>query len=236
MWKKQRFCGQLQNHLRIANFRGGIREITTPSKSSYFFVVLWHGWSCKEMCGAILWVANRTILQLNKVSAPCIDVHHFEEEMKSVGELSQVCFQIVLKCWYLARIGRPDILWSVNKLARSITKWTKACDKRLNRMISYIHHTCEFKQCCYVGNTANNADGDCFKTPILREILRIQNPHQEEHCAFWKSYVCTNQLDVQETNFSLAQFNSIRNHLFGRRIEIRRYSRSCPWKHNSEPW
>ena len=54
----------------------------------------------------------------------------------------------------MARIGRLDILWSVNKLARSITKWTKACDKRLNRLISYIHHTCEYKQHCHVGNTA----------------------------------------------------------------------------------
>ena len=52
------------------------------------------------------------------------------------------------------RIGRPDILWSVNKLARSITKWTKACDKRLNRLISKIHHTCEYRQYCHVGNTA----------------------------------------------------------------------------------
>ena len=77
-----------------------------------------------------------------------------EEELKSVGELSQVCSQIVLKCLYLARNGRPDILWSVNKLARSITKWTRACDKRLNRLISYIHHTCEYKQYCHVGNTA----------------------------------------------------------------------------------
>ena len=66
-----------------------------------------------------------------KVSTPCIDDHHFkEEELKSLGELSKVCSQIVLKCLYFARIGRPDILWSVNKLARSITKWTKACDKR----------------------------------------------------------------------------------------------------------
>ena len=55
---------------------------------------------------------------------------------------------------YLARIGRPDIRWSVNKLARSITKWTRACDKRLNRLISYIHHTCEYRQYCHVGNTA----------------------------------------------------------------------------------
>ena len=62
--------------------------------------------------------------------------------------------KIVLKCFYLAWIGRLDILWSVNKLARSITKWTKACDKRLNRLISYMHHICEYKQYCHVGNTA----------------------------------------------------------------------------------
>ena len=55
----------------------------------------------------------------------------------------------------MARIGRPDILCSVNKLGRSITKWTKACGKRPNRLISHIHHTCEYKQYCYVGNTAH---------------------------------------------------------------------------------
>ena len=53
-------------------------------------------------------VTNNSTQQLYKVSTR----HHFkEEEMKSVGELSQVCSQIVLKCLYLARIGRPDILW-----------------------------------------------------------------------------------------------------------------------------
>ena len=100
-------------------------------------------------------LANKTIQQFYKVSTPCINDHHFKEEkMKSFGELSQVCSQIVLKCLYLARIGRPDILWSVNKLARCITKWTKACDKRLNRLISHIHHTCEYREYCHVGNTA----------------------------------------------------------------------------------
>ena len=59
-----------------------------------------------------------------------------------------------LKCLYLVRIGRLDILWSVNKLARSITEFSKACDKRLNPLISYVHHICEYKQHCHVGNTA----------------------------------------------------------------------------------
>ena len=41
---------------------------------------------------------------------------------------------------------------------------------------------------------------------------------------FWKPYVCSNKLDVSETNFSFAQFNRMRNHLFGRWNEIRRDS------------
>ena len=40
MRNKQRYCGQLQKHVRIANFCGEIGEITIPSKSSYFFMVL----------------------------------------------------------------------------------------------------------------------------------------------------------------------------------------------------
>ena len=99
-------------------------------------------------------LANKTTQQLYKVSTLCIDDHFQKEELKSVGELSKVCSQFVLECLHLARIGRPDILWSVNKLAPSITKWTKACDRRLSRLISYIHHTCEYKQYCSVVNTA----------------------------------------------------------------------------------
>ena len=97
-------------------------------------------------------LANKTTEQLYKVAPLCLDDHHFkEEENGSVGELSTVCSQNVLKCLYMARIGRPDILSSVNKLTRAVTK---CCEKRLARLISYIHHTSEYQRCCYVGNTA----------------------------------------------------------------------------------
>ena len=57
-------------------------------------------------------LANKTTQQLYKVSTPCIDDHHFkEEELNSAGQRSKVCSRIVLKCLYLTRIGRPDILW-----------------------------------------------------------------------------------------------------------------------------
>ena len=42
----------------------------------------------------------------------------------------------------------------------------------------------------------NHAGWDCFKTPILQEILRIQNLRQVEHCAFSEAIRSSNQLDV----------------------------------------
>ena len=138
--------------------------------------------------GRHLELANKTVEQLYKVSTPCPDDHHFKKEaLEMVVELSKVCSQIVLKYQKLARIiGRPDILWSVNKLARAVTKWTRACEKRVARLISYIHHTSEFEQHCHWGNTAQQCrlglsqDSD-FASP---DLLRTQNRHQEDLCAF----------------------------------------------------
>ena len=66
------------------------------SISSWSYDMEGHAKKCGERYCEL---ANKTTQQLYKVSTPCIDDHHFkEEEMKSVGELSQVCSQIVLKC------------------------------------------------------------------------------------------------------------------------------------------
>ena len=46
-----------------------------------------------------------------------------------------------LKFSYLGRIGGRDFLWSANKLARAVTKWTRAWDRRVARLVSHIHHT-----------------------------------------------------------------------------------------------
>ena len=109
------------------------------------------------------WPTKQT-QQLYKVTTPCLDDHQFqEEELGSVGELSKVCSQIVLKCLYLARIGRPDTLWSADKLARTVTKWTRACDKRLARLIYHLHHTSDFKQYHHVGNTAQQCSLGLFQ-------------------------------------------------------------------------
>ena len=65
--------------------------------SSWSYDMAGHAKQCVERYCEL---ANKTTRQLYKVSTPCIDDHHFkEEETKSVGELSNTCSQIVLKCY-----------------------------------------------------------------------------------------------------------------------------------------
>ena len=121
--------------------------------------------------------------QQNKVSSPCLDDHQFkQEELESVGELSEVCSQIVFKCLYLARIGRPDILWSVNKLAISVTKWTQACDRRLARSIlAFITRT--ISDSVVMWETRHSiVDLVCPKTLTLPATLRAQNQPRVVSC------------------------------------------------------
>ena len=107
----------------------------------------------------------------------------------------------------MARIGRPDILWSVNKLARSITKWTKACDKRLNRLISYIHHTCEYKQFCHVGNTAKQCRLGLFQDSDFAGDLEDSNSASGgtlcvlgSHTFVPISWICKKQTSVSHSS------------------------------------
>ena len=101
-------------------------------------------------------LANKKREQLYKVSSPCLDDHQIKmEELVSIGELSEVCTQIVLKCVYLARIGRPDILWSVN-LPDQSQDW-----------FSKIHHTNNYRQYCHMRNK------DTRKKPRPR-VWRLQ--------------------------------------------------------------
>ena len=127
--------------------------------------------------------------------------------MKSVGELSQVCSQIVLKCLYLERIGRLDILSSVNKLARSMTKWTSAGDKRLNRLKSNIHHTCEYRQYCHVGNTAKQCGLGLFQDSDFAGVLEdSKSTSGGTLCVFGShtfvpiSWMCKKQIAVSHSS------------------------------------
>ena len=107
----------------------------------------------------------------------------------------------------MARIGRPDILWSVNKLARSITKWTKACDKRLSRLISYTHHTFDYEQYCHVGNTAKQCRFGLFQdSDLAGDLEDSKSTSGGTMCIFGShtfvpiSWMCKRQTSVSQSS------------------------------------
>ena len=131
---RQRYCETITEICFESRISAGAMEKLPFSENSDANISTWsydmegHAKKCVERYCEL---ANWTTQQLHKVATPCLDDHQFKkEEMVSVRKLSEVCWQIDFRCLSLARIGRPDILWSVNKLARAVTKWTQACDKR----------------------------------------------------------------------------------------------------------
>ena len=119
------------------------------------------GWQTKRQSnntmflGTTDWSETRERVWMRQQRRPCLDDHQIKKEEWKLKVSCQKFDPILYyknKC--LARIGRPDILWSVHNLARSVTKWTEAFDRRLARLISYIHYTSNYRQYCPVGDAA----------------------------------------------------------------------------------
>ena len=61
------------------------------------------------------------------------------------GELAPNACKILMKALWLGRLARPDILKPINDLATKVQAWTKADDKKLLRLIQYIHTTPHYR-------------------------------------------------------------------------------------------
>ena len=87
------------------------------------------------------------------MKTPSLDDHEINaNDLETRGTLAAEAASIVLKALYTARMNRPDIYFAVNVLAREVTRWTKACDKRLHRLICYMYHECNLVLTCYLGD------------------------------------------------------------------------------------
>ena len=202
MSNKQGYSRQLPKYVRIQDFCWSwgktisFREIGCEYFSS---------WSCDmEVMQRSAWkdVANWHTKQLNSCTK---SQHHALTTItlkKKKWDLLENCMKFAHRLFWnvyiLACIGRLDILWSINKLVRAVTKWTKACDKRLPRLISYIHHQCEYS------TTMQNRIVSGFW--FCRDPEDSKSTSGEFLCFFWKSKICANMLDVQETDFCFTFF------------------------------
>ena len=131
-------------------------------------------------------IAKRThrLLKKSNISSnhrsfevPC---KSFNKEQESVGELATICSQIVVKCLCMSRIGRP-VCGVSKKWPTTVRKWTNACDKRLARLISYIHYTNSFTQYCHVRNAASNCRPNLFQNAEFESDLADSKSTSGKH-------------------------------------------------------
>ena len=79
-------------------------------------------------------------------------------------------------------------------------------DKRLNRLISYIHHTCEYKHYCHVGNTAKQCRLGLFQDSDFAGDLEDSKSTGGTLCVFGShtfvpiSWMCKKQTAVSHSS------------------------------------
>ena len=182
-------------------------------------------WQTLSLHGPMTWkvvqrnawknVANLQIKQLNSYTKSqrhaWMTIMWKKKIVGSVGELSKVYSQIVLKCLYWGRIGGPDLLMSVNKLASAIIKWTR---QLLTELFSFdlLHSSHMWIQtmlsCVKYSTTMQIKIVSRFR--LCRKLGRFKINIRWTFVHFWKSNICTNKLDVQETDCGLTQLNRSR--------------------------
>ncbi|CAE6921679.1 RE1 [Symbiodinium sp. CCMP2592] len=80
--------------------------------------------------------------QLKPVPTPSLNEASFsDQDFEEQGHLHQDAAKILMKTLWLARLNRPDLSFIVARLATKISRWTRAGDKQLFRLMSYLCHT-----------------------------------------------------------------------------------------------
>ena len=161
-------CGQFPVHIspqeaqrRLENVQPlisgieGIKEVKTgqPVKAIRYNMFGFFRQCVEVYCE----LAKVDVSTLREVGTPSIDDHQLKpEDFETEGFLSKDAAKIIMKALYGARLVRYELLWPICSSARQVTKWTVACDKRLHRLMCYIHHTPDHTLESFVGDRVEN--------------------------------------------------------------------------------
>ena len=208
----------------------------------------WSHWrSCREMCGTILWVGE----QNDSTTLQSFNVVHWRPllQRRRIEILGRIVKSMLSNCSEMLFLGThwktrySMVSEQTNLHHRSENEWTKACDKRLSRLISNIHHTGKYKQYCHVGNTAKQCLlGLVQDSDYGGDLEDTKSTSGGTLCIFGSHTFVPVSWMCKEQTLVFAQFNRIRNYFFGRRMkdgrDIRWFigsdRRSSSRKHASE--
>ena len=70
------------------------------------------------------------------------------DDYDTQGALQHCAAKLIMKAYWLARLNRPDLLRALNELSRRITRWSRNDDRKLHRVMAYLHFSQKFRLKC----------------------------------------------------------------------------------------
>ncbi len=86
-------------------------------------------------------------------SSPCGGNSADSTKPQIKGRLAEFAACVLMKCLYGARYARFDLLRAIVSLACQLTRWTPECDRKLHRLVCYIHCSKNLRMLGYMGNS-----------------------------------------------------------------------------------
>ncbi len=105
----------------------------------------------------------------SKAAGKCASGHdkHGEDDSAPMaasdqGKMGKFAACILMKCLYGARMARFDLLRAITHLACQITRWTSECDRKLYRLMCYIHSSLHIRLVGWVGDDGSQLQPHLF--------------------------------------------------------------------------
>ena len=86
----------------------------------------------------------------------CSDGALVESDDEIQGQLANSACKVLMKCLWLGRLARPDIIKPIGDLSTKVQSWTANCDKRLYRLLCYIHATIDHRLVAHITDPAKD--------------------------------------------------------------------------------
>ena len=119
--------------------------------------------------------------QLERVPMPSLNEASFsDQDFEEQGALHQVAAKILMNTLWLARLSRPDLSFIVARLATKISRWSRADDKQLFRLVCYLCHTADSE--AGLERSVPKADRDSsrsWQSPIIHMCVGLNKESQQ---------------------------------------------------------
>ena len=106
------------------------------------------------------------------------------------GTLAEHAACILMKCLYGARMARFDLLRAITSLACQLTRWTPECDRKLHRLMCYIHTSEHLRMLGYVGNSLKEVQPHLFADADFAGCTATQRSTSGLHLCIRGSKTC----------------------------------------------